>query len=286
MFEDHYGFVENPFSLSADPRYLFKAASHASAVDLVAYALQRREPFMSITGGAGMGKTTLCRAMPDALRGSVLTAVVLEPLSSEQELLRVLLQGFGVVSRAQAARGALASVSTEALIDTLQTFLRSLPSIGAQALVVVDDTHQLSPSVLERLGTLSGGGGEAPVHVLLVGDTSLRDVLRTPQMRLIQQRISMRHDLQPLSRDETAAYLAHRLAVAGGGEAVSFSAGATTRVFGCTRGVPRLVNVLCERALAAACAERAARVLSGHVERAADALDLARPNRLLLAWAR
>lgn len=286
MYENCYGLAENPFSLAPDPRYFYKGAAHAGAVELVGYAIERGEAFLTVTGDAGTGKTTLCRALPELLGHSVLTALVLEPVLSEHDLLRVLLQEFGLVSRAQAARGALASVSTEKLIDTLQEFVRSLELLGARALVAVDDAQHLAAPVLELIRTLAKADDRNLFHVLLAGQSAFLDRLRTPELRSLQQRLSMRHELKPLSRDETSAYVAHRLAIAGGSEALSFSAGALGRVYGCTRGVPRLVNLLCDRALVAACADRSTRIRSGHIDRAADALDLARPRRLLLAWAR
>jgi general secretion pathway protein A len=288
MYEDYYGLTENPFSLTPDPKYHFRSATHTNAFELVQYGIRRREGVIAITGDSGTGKTILCRTLLEHLDRTVLTALVLTPLVSEEELLRVVLQEFGVVSRQQGTGEALPSVGRQALIDTLNGFLLSLPPLGAQALIVIDEAQNLPPRVLEEIRLLSNFETDKQklVQVLLVGQSNLRETLRKPERRQLDQRISVRHELKPLSREETAAYVAHRLAIAGGDGAISFSAGAIARVHGCTRGVPRLVNLLCDRALLAACADRTVRVLSGHIDRAAEALDLARPGRLLLAWAR
>ena len=288
MYEDYFGFSENPFSLTPDPKYHFRSATHANAFELVRYAIARGEGSIAIVGGHGMGKTTLCRALVENLDRANVAALVSAPVDSEQTLLRVLLQEFGVVSRDVAGRGGVASATIQALSGTLTEFLLSLATIGAQALVVVDEAQSLPIAVLDRLRVLSRVEKDHRklLQVVLVGQTELREVLGNPELRPRDRWISTTHALEPLSRVETAAYVTHRLAIAAGGEAVSFSPGAIARLHGCTAGVPRLVNVLCDRALLAACADRATCVRSGHVDRAAEALDLERPGRLLLAWAR
>ena len=286
-YEEYYGLAETPFGLTPDPRFHFASVAHANAVESIGYAVRRGDRLITVTGDGGTGKTTLCRRLPECLGREVLIALVPDPVQSEEELLRHLLQEFGIVSRESAVKGRMRSIGTRAMSGTLRAFLLSLGSIGARALAIIDDAQNAPPWVLEVLGQLStADGGDRGLQVLLVGQPGLRETMQSPELRPLDQPISMRHDLKPLSRQETAGYITHRLATAGGSAAVSFSAGAIARVYGCTRGVPRLVNLLCDRALVAACADQAARVLSGHVDRAAEALDLARPNRLLLAWAR
>jgi general secretion pathway protein A len=287
MYEDFYGFSENPFSLTPDPKFYFRSGSHASAFEMVEYAIGRHEGFMAVTGEIGTGKTTLCRALLEDLDRTILTALVLNPPASEEEMLRVILQEFGVISRDAASQSGLASVTRQALIDALNEFLLSLQPLGAQALIVIDEAQHLSARLLEQIRMLSNLETDKRklLQVLLVGQTGLRETLDTPGMRQLEQRISLKCELKPLSRNETSAYVSHRLGVAGGIH-VSFSRGALARVHGCTRGVPRLVNLVCDRALLAACADRTDRVRSGHVDHAAESLDLARPGRPLLAWAR
>jgi general secretion pathway protein A len=272
--------------VTSDPKFYFRSASHASAFELVQFAVGRGEGFIAITGESGTGKTTLCRAILDDLDPTVLTALVPGPPASEEELLCVVLQEFGVISR-EMPLSHLGAVTPRALLDTLQAFLKSLHSLGVRALVVIDDAHRMPARLLERVRMLSDIESDAGklLQVLLVGQNDLRQTLRAPIVRQLDRRMPWKGELKPMSRGETAAYVTHRLAVAGGIH-VSFSAGALARVHGCARGVPRLVNLVCDRALLMAGEEQADRVLSGHVDRAAESLDLARPNRLLLAWAR
>src|SRR5687767_14975248 len=139
MYEDYYGFSEKPFSLTPDPKYLYKSESHASAFELLQYAIRRREGFVVITGDIGTGKTTLCRAVLEQVDRRTFTALVLNPFLAGEDLLRVVLQEFGVVSREEIKRGHLAGVSASAMIETLNEFLLSLRTLGAQAVLIVDE---------------------------------------------------------------------------------------------------------------------------------------------------
>ncbi len=123
MYEQYYGFTEKPFSLTPDPKYLYRSQSHANAFELLQYAIQRREGFVVVTGDIGTGKTTLCRALLEQIDQTTVTALILNPFLSEEDLLRRILQDFGVVSRAEVKAGRLAGVSKQELIDTLYDFL-------------------------------------------------------------------------------------------------------------------------------------------------------------------
>jgi general secretion pathway protein A len=281
MYEEYYGFTEKPFSLTPDPKYLFKSVSHASAFDLLQYAVRRREGFVVITGDIGTGKTTLCRALLDQLDGRTFSALVLNPFLSEDDLLRLILQEFGVVSRDQIKRGRLAGVSKQELIDTLNEFLLSLQSIGAQALLIVDEAQNLPLAVLEQIRILSNleTAKEKLLQIVLVGQSNLKDLLRRPELRQLDQRVSIRYDLKPLTREETGAYIQHRLSVAGGGAAVTFAPKALARVRQFSGGIPRLINLICDRALLNAYSARATRVTARAVARAAESLEIERPAR-------
>src|SRR5215510_4026595 len=225
MYEEYYGFTEKPFSLTPDPKYLFKSASHATALELLQYAIRRREGFVVITGDIGTGKTTLCRALLDQLDRRTFTALVLNPFLSEEDLLRLVLQEFGVVSRQELKRGRIAGVTKQELIEVLNEFLLSLRAIGAQAVLIVDEAQNLPLQVLEQIRILSNLETEKEklLQIVLVGQSNLKDLLRRPELRQLDQRVSIRYDLKPLSAEETAAYVQHRLSVAGGGAAVTFA---------------------------------------------------------------
>jgi general secretion pathway protein A len=139
MYEEYYGFVEKPFSLTPDPKYLYRSESHANAFELLQYAIRRREGFVVVTGDIGTGKTTLCRAVLEQLDRKTFTALILNPFLAEEDLLRLILQDFGVVSREEIKRGRLAGVSKQELIETLNDFLLSLLPLRATAVLIIED---------------------------------------------------------------------------------------------------------------------------------------------------
>ena len=277
MHEDYFGFAEKPFSLTPDPKYLYRSSSHGNAFELLQYAIRRREGFVVITGDIGTGKTTLCRAVLDQLDRRTFTALVLNPFLSEEDLLRVILQDFGVVSREEIKRGRLAGVSKQELIETLNEFLLSLQPIGAGALLIIDEAQNLPLQTLEQIRILSNleTDKEKLLQIVLVGQPNLRGLLRTPALRQLDQRVSIRFELNPLSIDETAAYIGHRLTVAGGGS-VTFTARAISAVYRYSGGIPRLINLLCDRSLLGAFAERTNQVTHSIVGAAAASLELSR----------
>jgi general secretion pathway protein A len=288
MYEEYYGFTEKPFSLTPDPKYLYKSASHASAFELLQYAIRRREGFVVITGDIGTGKTTLCRAILEQIDRKTFTALVLNPFLSEEDLLRLILQEFGVVSRDEIKRGRLAGVSKQELIETLNEFLLSLQSLRAQALLIIDEAQNLPLQVLEQIRILSNLETEKEklLQIVLVGQSNLKDLLRRPELRQLDQRVSIRYDLKPLSADETSAYVQHRLSVAGGGAAVSFPPKALHRIHRYTAGIPRLINLLCDRALLSGFSAHTNRILPEYVDSAAESLELQQPRRTMRHWVR
>ena len=286
MYEEYYGFTEKPFSLTPDPKYLFKSATHANAFELLQYAARRREGFVVITGDIGTGKTTLCRAMLDQLDRKTFSALILNPFLSEEDLLRLILQDFGVVSRDEMKRGRLAGVSKQDLIETLNAFLLSLQPLGASALLVIDEAQNLPLQVLEQIRILSNleTDKEKLLQIVLVGQTNLKGMLRSMELRQLDQRVSIKYELMPLSPEETGAYVMHRLAIGGG--TVSFSPPALSRIYRCTGGIPRLINLVCDRALLAAYSARTNRVQPVHIAHAAETLEIAAPRMRFLKWVR
>ncbi len=286
MHEEYYGFSEKPFSLTPDPKYLYKSQSHANAFDLLQYAIRRREGFVVVTGDIGTGKTTLCRAILDQLDRRTFTALVLNPFITEEDLLRIILQDFGVVSRDEMKRGRLAGVTKQELIDTLNEFLLSLLPLRAGALLIIDEAQNLPHQVLEQIRILSNleTDKEKLLQIVLVGQLNLQDLLKAPDLRQLDQRISIRYELKPLNAEETAAYVAHRLTIAGGGSVVSFAPRALELVHKYTGGIPRLINLLCDRALLGGYSARTNRITPAMVTTAAAGLDLVKPRLSLDRW--
>src|SRR5205809_2571570 len=274
MYESYYGFTEKPFSLTPDPKYLYRSQSHADAFDLLQYAVRRREGFVVVTGDIGTGKTTLCRALLEQIDRTTFTALVLNPFLSEEDLLKRILQDFGVISRDELKMGRLAGVTKQELIDALYDFLLGLIPLKASAVLIIDEAQNLPLPVIEQIRILSNleTDKEKLLQIVLVGQLNLNALLKAPQMRQLDQRVSIRYELKPLTRDEVAAYVMHRLAIAGGSSVVSFQQKALDLVHRRASGIPRLVNLLCDRALLAAYSARTNRVTDDMVRRAAENL--------------
>src|SRR4051794_14396369 len=251
MYEEYYGLTEKPFSLTPDPKYLYRSESHANAFELLQYAISRREGFVVVTGDIGTGKTTLCRALLEQIDRATFTALVLNPFVSEEELLKRILQDFGVISRADAKAGRLTGITKQELIDTLYDFLLGLIPLKANAVLIIDEAQSLPLGILEQIRILSNleTDKDKLLQIILVGQLELQGLLRSPQLRQLDQRVSIRYELQPLDREAAGAYVSHRVAIAGGSSSVTFTARAIDRVHQLSGGIPRLINLLCDRAL-------------------------------------
>jgi general secretion pathway protein A len=303
MYEHYFGFAEKPFSLTPDPKYLYRSESHANAFELLQYALDRREGFVVITGDIGTGKTTLCRALLDQTDKRTFTALLLNPFLSEEDLLKAVLQDLGVLSRGDERRRFqppskqdLANAhhdlllgrppSKQDLINTLHDFLLSLVPLGARAVLIIDEAQNLPLSILEQVRILSNleTDKEKLLQIILVGQLNLVPLLRSPELRQLDQRITIRYQLEPLNEEEVAAYIAHRLTIAKPARPVTFAPRAVELVHEYSAGIPRLINMLCDRALLNAFSAQTARVEPHMVEAAAEGLELAAPARERPSW--
>ena len=280
MYEDFYGFVQPPFTLTPDPRFLYRSESHDEAITLLHQAIRRKEGFIVLTGDIGTGKTTICRALMEQLDTATFTSLILNPFLSVEELLREVLLDFGVVSREAVRSGRLANATKHELISTLHEFLLSLMAIKGSAVFIIDEAQHLSPQVLEQIRIISNlETNEAKLlQIVLVGQLNLLDVLADAELRQLDQRISIRAALKPLTREETEAYIAHRLWVARGSASVQFEPDALDLVHRFTGGVPRIINLLCDRSLMAGQNARVHRITTGLIEEAAHNLGLKLPE--------
>ena len=286
MYETYYGFSEKPFSLTPDPKYLYRSESHANAFDLLQYAIRRREGFVVVTGDIGTGKTTLCRALLEQIDRTTFTALVLNPFLSEEDLLKRILLDFGVISREELKAGRLAGVSKQELIDALYDFLLGLIPLHASAVLIIDEAQNLPLHVLEQIRILSNleTDKEKLLQIILVGQLNLQTLLRSPELRQLDQRVSIRYELKPLDAETVSAYVSHRLTIAGGSAAVSFAPKAIARVHRLSSGIPRLINLICDRALLAAFSVRTNRITPEIVTHAAESLELQPSESRSLAW--
>ncbi|MDQ3170057.1 MAG: AAA family ATPase [Acidobacteriota bacterium] len=274
-YERFFGLREQPFALTTDPRFHYKTTSHRHAFDELRHGLERGEGFFLLTGDTGTGKTTLSRAVIDSLGGRTFSAIITNPAVADAELLRVVLRDFGVVSREEMRRGHFEKADAQHLLETLDGFLRSLAPLGARAVLVVDEAQGLAPRTLEQLRVLGNmeANGKRLLQIILSGQRRLETTLGADEMAQLNQRVSRRVRLDPMSKDEVEQYISHRLSVAGGEAQVAFTPDAIALVHRRSNGVPRAVNLLCDRALEEASADAAPTVAVAHVKRAAKALQ-------------
>jgi general secretion pathway protein A len=273
-YERFFGLREQPFALTTDPRFHYKTASHRHAFEELRRGLERDEGFLLLTGDTGTGKTTLCRAVIDSLGGRTFSAIITNPAVADAELLRLVLRDFGVVSKEEIRKGRFESADSQHLLETLEGFLRSLAPLGARAVLVVDEAQGLAPRTLEQLRLLGNmeAGGRRLMQIILAGQRRLESTLAADDMVQLNQRISRRVQLEPMSQDEVEQYIAHRLQIAGGEAQVGFTPDAIALVHRQSRGIPRTVNLLCDRALDEARADGTSTIAVEHVKRAAKVL--------------
>ncbi len=265
MYTSFFGLNEKPFSITPDPRYLFMSEQHGEALAHLVYGVTESGGFIQLTGEVGTGKTTLVRTlltnrMPDHAD----VAVVLNPQLSALEFLATICEELGIETPGE-------PYSSKALIDCLNQHLLAAHSEGRRTILIVDEAQNLARDVLEQVRLLTNleTARQKLLQIILIGQPELRELLARNDLRQLAQRITGRYHLEPLSRDETAAYIEHRLKVAGAiGEV--FDAGGKREVYRISGGVPRLVNVICDRALLGAYARESRRVGKGIVRRAAN----------------
>ena len=275
-YEPFYGLREKPFSLSADPRFLFRSLAHGPAFDELQAGIRRREGLIVLTGEIGTGKTTLCRSVLQHLDRRTFAAFVADPFVSREDLLKTLLVDFGVISIEDLTRGRFNGASRSDLSYPLYEFLDSLVPLQAFAVVVVDEAQNLSLPLLEEIRILSElERREKLLQVVLVGQPELRSSLKLPEMRQGDQRVSVRCDLTALDADGVAGYVNHRLGIAGRGEGrVEFTRPALEAIYEGSSGVPRLINRICDRALQRAYISRTMQIDAPFVWRAIEDLGL------------
>ncbi len=245
MYTSYFGLKENPFNLTPDPLYLFLSPQHSEALNYLLYGVNEKKGFIVITGGIGTGKTTLCRTFLSSLDDSVDSALVFNSAISDTELLRTIIQEYEI----KPGRG---RATKKRYVDLLNQFLLKNFGNGRNSVLLIDEAQNLSRSVLEQVRMLSNLETEREklIQIVLLGQPELEDVLRSPSLRQLNERITVRYHLEPLTREQVEAYIEHRLAVAGNEDGkVQFLPGALRMVHECSGGIPRRINAICDRAL-------------------------------------
>ncbi|KGQ19601.1 hypothetical protein LF41_2539 [Lysobacter dokdonensis DS-58] len=282
MYLEHWSLREPPFSITPDPRFVFLSERHRDALAHLLFGIGQGGGggFVQLTGEVGTGKTTLCRLLLEQLPENTRVALVLNPRLSAIELLETLCEELHL--DIANARG-----STKALVDALNGYLLDAYAKGLRVVLIIDEAQNLSVDALEQVRLLTNLETDTQklLQIILLGQPELREILARGDMRQLAQRITARYHLMPLDANETGAYVRHRFRIAGGLHS-PFSAGAIARIHKHSGGVPRLVNVIAERALLGGYAHDATTIEAADIDRAArEALAPKRHEPHPLRWA-
>ena len=243
MYKDYFGLREEPFSIAPDPQFLYMSERHREALAHLLYGLKTDGGFVLLTGEVGTGKTTVCRCLLEQIPENSEIAFVLNPKLTVIELLETICDELGISYPQD-------NQSIKVFIDAINRFLLEAHSQGRKTVLIIDEAQNLSPTVLEQIRLLTNleTNKQKLLQVLMIGQPELKEMLERADLRQLAQRITARYHLEPLSRNEIKAYISHRLNVAGV-ERPLFPAATLRKLYSLSGGVPRLINLLCDRAL-------------------------------------
>ena len=256
MYLNLHGFQEKPFSLTPDPRFVFLSKNHREAFAHLLYGINNRVGFIALTGEVGSGKTTVLRALLNQLDvDHHRTALIFNPCLSAPELLQNINREFGIPTSPS---------NSSSLLDALNQFLLQQNAEGCTVVLAIDEAQDLEAPVLEQIRLISNleTDREKLIQILLSGQPELIQILERKEMRQLSQRITVRYHLQPMDFQDTVDYINHRLVAAGGKDRDIFSKGALRRIYRYSRGLPRLINAACDRALLVGYTRDTARISS------------------------
>lgn len=243
MYKEYFGLKDLPFSIAPDPNYLYMSLKHREALAHLVYGVNSDGAFVLLTGEVGTGKTTVCRCMLDRLPENCDTAFIINPRLTDVELLATMCDEIGISYPKNASR-------VKILVDLINRQLLDSHAAGRRTLLIIDEAQNLSPSVLEQLRLLTNleTNRFKLLQIVLIGQPELREMLGRPELRQLSQRITARFHLEPLSQKEVSDYVEHRLTIAGAHRNL-FPKAAAKRLYALSKGVPRLINLICDRAL-------------------------------------
>lgn len=252
MYNDYYHFFEEPFNVTSDPEFFFPSARHNEAFSHLIYGIQQRKGILVVTGEIGTGKTTVCRTLLGRLNKNIKTALVLNPYFSELQLLQFIVKDLGIPGTFH---------NKLKLVSALNEFLLEQSSLGNNVAIIIDEAQNLKVSQLEQIRLLSNLETEKEklLQIILVGQPELLEKLKLSSLRQLTQRISVRYHILPLEKNEVSEYIKHRIRVACravNGHSVPddqlpvrFNDDAVDNIFLHSKGTPRLINIICDRAL-------------------------------------
>ena len=245
MYLKYFDLAEQPFNMTPDPRFFYFSKKHEDALSNLLFGISERKGFITITGEIGTGKTTLCRLLLNRLDKKVKTSLIFNPNLTTIELLQAINQDFGIESK---------SISKKELVDALNAFLLGVLKRGDNAVLIIDEAQNLTPECLEEVRMLSNleTDRDKLLQIILVGQPELRKKLELERLKQLNQRIALRYHLEPFDQKEAKAYIMHRLKIAGGDDKVFFTQQAFDKAHEFSQGTPRLINLLCDKALLAA----------------------------------
>lgn len=267
MYKAYFGLSEAPFSIAPDPRYLFLSEKHREALAHLIYGVGDQGGFVLLTGEVGTGKTTICRCLLQQIPDKADIAFIINPKQSVNQLLQSIFNDLHI----PVAKGA----TSKELIDQFNHYLLDAHSRGRNTILIIDEAQNLTPDVLEQLRLLTNleTNEKKLLQLVLLGQPELKSMLERPELRQLSQRITARYHLTPLSKKEVAEYIGHRLSVAGCRSEL-FSSSAIQRIFRRSQGIPRLINLICDRALLGVYATEADQVTAKVVETAVKEIML------------
>jgi len=242
MYENFFSFIEKPFKLVPNPAYLFLSKSHEEALAHLNYAMSQGDGFMEITGEVGTGKTTLCRAFLENLDANTIAAYIFNPRLSPKQLIKTINDELGINYDTNHAKD---------LIDKLNAFLMHQKSEGKKVILLIDEAQNLSRNILEQLRLLSNleTNKEKLLQIILVGQPELSDILDSHELRQLGQRITLRCHITPLNFIETLEYIKFRINIAARNSGTKFDRSAYRQIYNYSGGIPRMINIACDRAL-------------------------------------
>jgi general secretion pathway protein A len=263
IYTEYFGFGEPPFSLAPDPRYLYASEQHREALAHLLYGVRGEGGFILLTGEVGTGKTTIFRCLLERLPEKTKIAFVLHPRLSVEELMATVCDEFGIDYPRETA-------SIKVFIDNINAYLLDVTAKGCHAVLVIDEAQNLSAEVLEQLRLLTNleTNRRKLLQIILIGQPELREMLSRPDMAQLSQRITARYHLGPLPRADAGPYIDHRLAVAGVQRPL-FPHWAVGRIHRWSGGIPRVINLICDRALLGTCTRGKAEITAGVLSQAA-----------------
>ena len=253
MYLEYYGLNEPPFSITPNPRFLFFSAKHREALNHLLYGIRERKGFVQLTGEVGCGKTTLCRALLEKLGADYSTALILNPVLNESQLVKAIAMEFGLSVQGQ---------DRLETVELINGFLLEQVRLHRDVVLIIDEAQDLTSDLLEQVRLLSNleTDDRKLLQIVLMGQPELRARLDRHELRQLRQRITVRYHLRPLKRPEVGQYIQHRLQVAGGNGAPYFTQPALWRMYRYSQGIPRLVNAVSDKCLLAGFVQQRERI--------------------------